>query len=157
MNDRSRRADWVAVVPVLLLALWVFAPFFADVGAMGFQDWDSQAAYRYVTVLALKHGQLPWWNPWAVGGQPFLTDPVQSVLMPDTLAIVMFGSVIGFKVIILLYQLAGYEGSRRLCRHLYGDRPFVRAVSVIPVILPALALHFYPCLLYTSPSPRDRG
>ncbi len=62
--------DWLAVVPVLLLALWVFAPFFADAGAMGFQDWDSQAAYRYVTVLALRHGQPPWWNPWFCGGFP---------------------------------------------------------------------------------------
>jgi len=60
----------VGVVPVLLLALWVFAPFFTDVRAMGFQDWDSQAAYRYVTVLALRHGQAPWWNPWYCGGFP---------------------------------------------------------------------------------------
>jgi hypothetical protein len=60
----------VGVVPVLLLALWIFAPFFADVRTMGFQDWDSQAAYRYVTVLALRHGQPPWWNPWYCGGFP---------------------------------------------------------------------------------------
>jgi hypothetical protein len=66
----ARPRDWLAVVPVLLLALWVFAPFFADVRAMGFQDWDSQAAYRYVTVLALRHGQPPWWNPWLCGGFP---------------------------------------------------------------------------------------
>ena len=55
---------------MLLLALWVFAPFFADVAAMGFQDWDSQAAYRYVTVLAMRQGQPPWWNPWFCGGFP---------------------------------------------------------------------------------------
>ncbi len=55
---------------MLLLGLWLFAPFFADVRTMGFQDWDSQAAYRYVTVLALRHGQPPWWNPWFCGGFP---------------------------------------------------------------------------------------
>ncbi len=66
----SAKRDWLAVVPVLLLALWVFAPFFADTRTMGFQDWDSQAAYRYVTVLALRHGQPPWWNPWFCGGFP---------------------------------------------------------------------------------------
>jgi uncharacterized membrane protein len=55
---------------VLLLALWVFAPFFRDARAMGFQDWDAQAAYRYVTVLALRQGQPPWWNPWFCGGFP---------------------------------------------------------------------------------------
>jgi hypothetical protein len=67
---RARLFAWGAVVPILLLALWIFAPFFADVRAMGFQDWDSQAAYRYVTVLALRHGQAPWWNPWFCGGFP---------------------------------------------------------------------------------------
>jgi hypothetical protein len=70
LRPRDRLVDWVGVVPVLLLALWIFAPFFADVRAMGFQDWDSQAAYRYVTVLALRHGQAPWWNPWFCGGFP---------------------------------------------------------------------------------------
>ena len=67
-HPATDRRDWLAVIPVLLLALWVFAPFFSDVGTMGFQDWDSQAAYRYVTVLALRHGQPPWWNPWFCGG-----------------------------------------------------------------------------------------
>jgi hypothetical protein len=69
-RPRDRLVDWIGVVPVLLLALWIFAPFFADVRTMGFQDWDSQAAYRYVTVLALRHGQAPWWNPWFCGGFP---------------------------------------------------------------------------------------
>src|SRR5262249_4865542 len=67
---RERLGAWVGVVPVAVLALWIFAPFFTDVRSMGFQDWDSQAAYRYVTVLALRHGELPWWNPWYCGGFP---------------------------------------------------------------------------------------
>lgn len=69
-DRRDRLFAWAAVIPILLLALWIFAPFFADVRAMGFQDWDSQAAYRYVTVLALRYGQAPWWNPWFCGGFP---------------------------------------------------------------------------------------
>jgi hypothetical protein len=69
--DRHRALQIAAVVPVLLLALWIFAPFFDDPRAMGFQDWDSQAAYRYVTVLSLRrYGQPPWWNPWLCGGFP---------------------------------------------------------------------------------------
>ncbi|HVZ87820.1 MAG TPA: hypothetical protein VHG72_12675, partial [Polyangia bacterium] len=70
-GSRPRLADVAAVVPVLALAVWVFAPFFADARAMGFQDWDSQAAFRYVTVLSVaRYGQLPWWNPWLCGGFP---------------------------------------------------------------------------------------
>jgi hypothetical protein len=69
-SPETRPRDWIALLPVALLALWVFAPFFDDLQAMGFQDWDSQAGNRFVTVLALRHGQLPWWNPWSCGGFP---------------------------------------------------------------------------------------
>jgi hypothetical protein len=70
-RERASRTDVVAAGLVVALALWVFAPFFADVRAMGFQDWDVQAAYRYVSVLALRdHGQWPFWNPWLCGGFP---------------------------------------------------------------------------------------
>jgi hypothetical protein len=70
-SAKSRVPDLVALGVVTALALWVFAPFFRDTGTMGFQDWDVQAAYRYVTVLAVRdHGQWPWWNPWFCGGFP---------------------------------------------------------------------------------------
>lgn len=36
---------------------------------MGFHDWDSAAAYRYLTVLALRRdGEMPWWHPYLCGG-----------------------------------------------------------------------------------------
>ncbi len=129
-----------------LLLLLVNSPLIASGTKAAADDWQI-VFYPWAEALRysiLRYGQFPWWNPWALGGQPFLTDPATTVLMPDTLVIVAFGSVIGFKILIVLYQFVGYEGSRRLCRHLFGDRPFVQAVSIIPVILPALALHFYP-------------
>jgi hypothetical protein len=138
------RAGWRPWHYLLLLLL--NGPIIASGTKAAAEDWQI-VFYPWAEALRysiLRYHQLPWWNPWAVGGQPFLTDPVQSVLTPDTLVIVMFGTVIGFKVLIILYQFVGYEGSRRLCRHLFGDRPVVQALSIIPVILPALALHFYP-------------
>lgn len=129
-----------------LLLLLVNAPVIASGTKAAGEDWQI-VFYPWAEALRysiLRYGQFPWWNPWAAGGQPFVTDPVAVVLMPDTLAILAWGPVVGFKVLIIFYQLVGYEGSRRLCRHLFGQRPFVDAVSVIPIILPALALHFYP-------------
>jgi len=70
-DKRTSRADLVAAGLVVLLALWVFAPFFRDTRTMGFQDWDEQAAFRYVSVLALRdYGQWPFWNAWYCGGFP---------------------------------------------------------------------------------------
>jgi hypothetical protein len=106
-------------------------------------DW-----YRYIYPWAdalrltiVKYHQFPWWNAWSFSGQPFLAEPQTAVLMPDTLFIVGFGAVFGYKLIILFYAFVGYEGSRFLCRQLFGRGPFVDALSVIPALLPALALH----------------
>jgi hypothetical protein len=96
-----------------------------------------------VRLSILKYHQFPWWNPWAMSGQPLFADPASvAVFMPDTLLVLAFGPVLGLKLAIIFYVLAGYEGSRVLCRHLFGRSPFVEAVSVIPIIIPALALHF---------------
>jgi hypothetical protein len=45
-------------------------PFFSDLHTFGFHDWDAHAAYRYITVLALRHGEGPWWDPYMSGGYP---------------------------------------------------------------------------------------
>lgn len=109
----------------------------------GLFDW-----YRFIGPWAdalrltiVKYHQFPWWNAWSLSGEPFLAEPQTAVLMPDTLFIVLFGAVYGYKLIILFYAFVGYEGSRFLCRQLFGRRPFVDALCIIPALSPALALH----------------
>ena len=56
---------------VLTLALaYALKPFFTDLQTFGFHDWDSHCAYRYITRLALRHGEGPWWHPYISGGYP---------------------------------------------------------------------------------------
>jgi hypothetical protein len=112
-------------------------------GQAGLWDW-----YRFIYPWAdalrmtiVKYHQFPWWNAWSLSGEPFLAEPQTAVLMPDTLFIVIFGAVVGYKLIILFYAFVGYEGSRFLCRQLFGRRPFVDALCIIPALSPALALH----------------
>lgn len=50
--------------------LYVVGPMLEDFSTYGFHDWDVETAYRYITVLALKHGEGPWWHPWLCGGVP---------------------------------------------------------------------------------------
>jgi hypothetical protein len=96
-----------------------------------------------VRLSILKYHQFPWWNPWAISGQPLVADPTSvAVLMPDTLLILAFGAVTGLKLAIVLYVFVGYEGCRFLCGHLFGKSRFVEGVSIIPALIPALALHF---------------
>lgn len=67
----ARLAGVLAATALLVGSLcFVLAPMLADFSTYGFHDWDSHAAYRYITVLSLKHGEGPWWHPWFCGGVP---------------------------------------------------------------------------------------
>lgn len=69
-----RRKPRTVVAALSLLCVFdvarrALSPFFHDLTAMGFHDWDGAASYRYITVLALKgYGELPWWHPTLCGG-----------------------------------------------------------------------------------------
>lgn len=121
-------------------------------GKAGPLDWVN-FIYPWADALRLtilRYHQFPWWNAWSFCGQPFLAEPQTAVLMPDTLFIVGFGSVVGYKLIILFYNFVGYEGTRFLCRQLFGRKPLTDALSIIPALSPALALHLsagHPVLL----------
>jgi hypothetical protein len=121
----------------------VHAPLLASGAKTGGFDWyDFIGPWADALRLSiLKYHQFPWWNPWSMSGQPFFAEPQTAVLAPDTLFLLGFGPVVGYKLVVLFYALVGYEGSRRLCRRLFGATPFVAACSIVPALLPALALH----------------
>lgn len=61
-------ASGLSAVVLVGLLLHVLAPMLADFSTYGFHDWDVSTAYRYITVLALEHGEAPWWHPYLCGG-----------------------------------------------------------------------------------------
>lgn len=67
----ARLVGTLAATALLVGSLgFVLAPMLADFSTYGFHDWDAHAAYRYITVLSMKHGEGPWWHPWFCGGVP---------------------------------------------------------------------------------------
>ena len=58
----------VAACVLVGLLHHVLAPMLQDFSTYGFHDWDVETAYRYITVLSLEHGELPFWNPYLCGG-----------------------------------------------------------------------------------------
>lgn len=114
-----------------------------DATHVGLHDWFIFYPWAdALRITLMKYHQFPWWNPWSITGQPLFADPTIAVLMPETLFELAFGTVVGLKVAIVFYVLVGYEGTRFLCRDLFGRSRFVEGLAVIPILLPALALHF---------------
>jgi hypothetical protein len=87
----------------LLLGTWlvlvVTSPVFEEAGKAGWHDWDSESAFRYITLLSVrKYHEFPFWHPYLCGGfaawgysegVPNLVSPFMPVyfLMPFLLAL----------------------------------------------------------------------
>src|SRR4051812_25668890 len=62
---------WWPLVILSASLLMVVSPALASPGKMGILDWDSHAAYRFITWMSLKqYGEFPWWHPYFCGGFP---------------------------------------------------------------------------------------
>jgi hypothetical protein len=109
---RARAAAGPAALVVL--TIWVFSPFFADVHAMGFQDWDVQAAFRYVTSLSLqRHGELPFWNPWFCGGFPAwgYAEGAPNLVSPFAPLYLLFPLLTALRLEVVAASLVGLAGT----------------------------------------------
>jgi hypothetical protein len=62
----------------------------------------------------LEYHQFPWWNPWVAGGTPLFGNIQAGVFSLDTLLVLPFGTVDGFKLARLMYLLIGFFGFRQL-------------------------------------------
>lgn len=63
-------AQGAAALLVATMVGALLVPFFRDGAAWGWNDWDSVGSHRYITALALRAGELPFWNPYQCGGFP---------------------------------------------------------------------------------------
>jgi hypothetical protein len=119
------------------LALWAFAPFFRDPQAMGFQDWDVQAAYRYTSVLALRdYGQWPWWNPWFCGGFPAwgYAEAATNLVSPFAPLYFAFSFPVALRLEVVAATLVGVATTYLLAGRFTkspGARAFVAAIAML--------------------------
>jgi hypothetical protein len=147
-GEASRGVSWVKRLgfrPLhYALILLIHEHFIRSGSAAGSDDWRT-LSYPWADALRrsiLQYHEFPWWNPWSLSGQPLFADPQTAVFMPETLLTAIFGTVVGLKIAIVLYFVVGYEGTRFLCRELFGRSAFVDGVSLIPALVAPLALHF---------------
>ena len=65
------RLPWLFALGVIGYSFhFVYGPTFKNWQEWGSEDWDAHGAYRYITVIALQHGEFPWFSPWFGGGFP---------------------------------------------------------------------------------------
>ena len=129
MSERSRGKALLAAALLAAAAIAVISPMFAQWGNIGLSDWDNQLFYHGAAVKTIKEfGQFPLWNPYHCGGSPMLASPEISFLAPTFIFDLVFGEVVGVKLMVIFYAVLGMWGMYFLSRTLgYG-----RVSSFVP-------------------------
>jgi len=116
LSVRQRSTLGLIAFFLLLDALflrWVFVHF----GHWGFWDWDYQQTLLEVSRLTIvEHGQVPLWNPYLGGGVSLAGNTLNHVWSPSFLVILMFGTLAGTKLCIVLYLALAQWGTLLLAR-----------------------------------------
>jgi hypothetical protein len=129
-----------AAIALVLTAVFL-SPIFSHVSNWGIQDWDQHAFYHEAgRVSLLQYGQLPQWNPYYCGGTDLLANPQSRVLSPTFPIVLLFGTVVGLKIELLLFTFLGLLGVYALGRHLGLDRFCAWLAPVVYFLGPAYAL-----------------
>ncbi len=100
--------------------------------AAGDSDYLMQTAEAMRRSI-LEFHQFPWWNPWVSGGVPLFANPQFGLLSITTPYVLLFGSIMGYKLVIFTYFLIGFWGFRSL---------FIRAFKT-PVLTATLLSYIW--------------
>jgi hypothetical protein len=98
---------------------------------LGIQDWDQHFAFaETIRQSIVDHRQLPLWNPYHCGGTSLVAFPENEVFSPSTLFVVVFGSVVGYKVAFGFFLFIGFIGFYFLGRYM--------RLSLLPTFMMAI-------------------
>lgn len=82
-------------------------------------DYDMQVQMTEAArKTILEYKQFPWFNPWVSGGVPLFADPQFGLFSAQTLFALLFGSIIGWKIYIVLVFIVGFFGFAKLLKYL---------------------------------------
>ncbi len=107
----------VLIIPIVLFYL----PILLTGDKLHFGDFDMQvqmteAARKVIT----EYHQFPFWNPWISGGVPLFADPQFGLFSPQTLLSFFIGSVVAWKITLILYLTVGFFSMKKLLDYLVG-------------------------------------
>jgi len=109
----------IALIIFIIISLIFTFPIFQNIKNWGIHDWDQHLMYNAVpknTILEFK--QFPLWNPYYCGGNALLANPQSSFLNPLFIFILIFGEVLGLKLLIFIYLIIGLFGMFLLARYI---------------------------------------
>lgn len=115
------------VIPSLLIVLWNL-PYVLSWDMVANRPGDSDyffQAYEAIRKSIVEYHQFPWVNIWVGGGVPLFANPQVGVFSLQTVLAMIFGTVAGLKISIIMYSLIGYAGAFLLFNRVFRTTYFV--------------------------------
>ncbi len=127
----------------LLLALALVAPLFTQPLAHPY-SYDFRYFLSWLEAgrrSVLWFGELPLWNPWTCGGQVYLANPQSTIATPTFVLVLLFGTALGSKLMLVAYLFFALDGMYRLARDFQIDDDAARLAAVLFAGCGWFALH----------------
>ena len=114
------KSKLLLIAVILALGILFSVPIITNLQNWGTHDWDQHFAFHEAARKSIvEYGQFPLWNPWMCGGNLLLANPQSTFLNPAFVFVLLFGTVIGMKLIIIFYLVLGMLGMYLVARF-YG-------------------------------------
>ncbi len=105
------------IIILFLSFIFVF-PILLSGNNIGIQDWDQQLAYlESARVSVVNYLQFPFWSPYHCGGMPNFANPQSNIVSITFLLVLVFGTLEGAKISLLIHYFIGAFGFYLLAKH----------------------------------------
>ena len=112
------RSWCVSAAAFVLVSATFFSPLYPTWRNWGGPDWDQHCFYYEVGRKSLlQFGQFPLWNPYHCGGTAALAEPQSAFLSLSFALVLVFGTVVGLKLGLILHTALGLFGMHLLVKH----------------------------------------
>ena len=115
-----------------LFSSWFLWPYLSEplrlVPTGDYKYFVNHAISTYYSVVEFH--QAPLWDPYNCGGVPALGNIQNHAFAPSGLLVVMFGPMVGLKLMFFMYQVIGMEGAYRYARK-WGALSLAAAVAAV--------------------------
>lgn len=132
-GNLRKQGKRVGIFTLFCLPILVFLlPFVINGNRTLFGDWDYFAQlYEAARISIVEYNQFPWLNPWMSGGVPLYANPQFGLISLQTPLVLMFGTLTGLRLGVLLYFIIGFWGMRTLLLRLRSDALVATLLSYI--------------------------
>lgn len=113
------KKDVLTIIFILIIVVIFYLPLFQNINS-GFSNLDWEEKYCFMASFrqaVLEYHQFPLRSPFFESGYPTIGHPYDEALNPFSIIILIFGEVIGLKIIIFLIVIISSLGMFYLTRY----------------------------------------